>query len=201
MKRHIKIFLLVALLLPMALPSCKEKLKIKSLTELLRDEKKNISRFIKENNIRVQEVDDRHDSFTPGIFYKFSNGVYMEVIDRGTEMAVPEKTKVIVRFKGYFFLDKKDAAFDNISKGFYQNTEILYVNREERGTIHYVLIPPAPGVSLNDLMCEGLAFPLSKVGNGARIRLIVPFDKGSNMAYRRGMTMYCEEVRYEFIKP
>ena len=49
-------------------------------------------------------------------------------------------------------------------------------------------------------MCEGLAFPMSLLGDGAKVRLIIPFTIGAEINYNRGSTMYCREVRYEFTR-
>ena len=50
-------------------------------------------------------------------------------------------------------------------------------------------------------MCEGLAFPMSLLGDGARVRLIIPFLLGPEVAYNTGTPMYCQEAQYEFSKP
>lgn len=82
----------------------------------------------------------------------------------------------------------------------FQDTEFIYVDRYSRGALHFILIKSAPGYSLNALMCEGLAFPMSLLGDGAKVRLIIPFTIGAEINYNRGSTMYCREVRYEFTR-
>ncbi len=202
MKKIIFVVLLVTSMLPEVgiLTSCKKKDSVKSLTQMVRDEKKFISSYIATHNLFVQEITEGQTDFTPNVFYKFSNGVYMNVLDKGGQLPTPEKTKVILRFKGHFFNPNPINVFDNLSKGHYQDTEILYVDRYNRGALHYELINPAPGESLNELVCEGIAFPLSIVGDGARVQLIIPFLVGPEKAYKVGYPMFCEEVRYEFIR-
>lgn len=181
------------------LTSCNKNKNIRSLTEMLNDEKKWVSQFIAQKQFQVADGWDGQNEFDPHTFYKFNNGLYIQVLDAGKEKPIAEKTRIKVRFKGYFFNPDSINGFDNLSKGNYQNTEFLYVNRYVRGAVHYVLLPSAMGNTLNDVMCEGVAFPMSLLGNGARVRLIVPFLIGPEVAYNLGYPMYCEEVRYEFI--
>lgn len=179
--------------------SCNKKREIKSLTEMLRDEEKWIKAFKTRQNIQEAKGEEGQTHFDPNVFYKYENGLYMQVLDKGGERPVAEKTHIKTRFKGYFFNPDSIQGFDNLSKGHYQNTEFLYVNRYMRGALHYVLLTSAMGNTLNEIMCEGLAFPMSLLGNGARVRLIVPFLIGPEMSYNLGYPMYCLEVRYEFI--
>lgn len=201
--RTIRCTLLAALCLCLAagaLGSCKEKQHVKSLTEMLRDEEKLIKNFIAEHQINVVKGEEEQKEFDPDTWYKFPNGVYMQVIDSGQEAAVPGKTRVMLRMKGYFLGDAIAKPFDNLSKGYQQTTEFIYVNTRDRtGAVHYQLIKEQLGYSLDELMCEGLAYPLTMVGNGAKVRLLIPFLTGPNVAYNSGSPMYCEEVRYQFI--
>ena len=83
-----------------ALTSCRDKQHIKSLSEMLRDEKKMIDNFIEEQEMNVQEGVEEQREFDPNVWYKFPNGVYMQVIDKGGELAKPERTRVMLRMKG-----------------------------------------------------------------------------------------------------
>ena len=74
-----------------ALTSCRDKQHIKSLSEMLRDEKKMIDNFIEEQGMNVQEGVEEQREFDPNVWYKFPNGVYMQVIDKGViEPITPE---------------------------------------------------------------------------------------------------------------
>ncbi|MBB6276282.1 DUF4827 family protein [Porphyromonas circumdentaria] len=200
MKRTFPILFFVSILFAPLLLSCKKEKEIKSLTELLREEEKAIDNFIRSNGITVEEAREGQQEFKPDVYYKFRNNLYMCVLDKGGELAIPEKTRVNVRMRGYMFKEKKEFSFDNLSNGGYQDTEFLYVDRYNRGALHFIKLPSAPSSSLNSLMCEGLAFPMSLLGNGAKVRLIIPFSIGPEMNYEAGISMFCEEVRYEFSK-
>ena len=143
-----------------ALTSCRDKQHIKSLSEMLRDEKKMIDNFIEEQGMRV-----------------------------------------MLRMIGRFIAPDYKHTFDNLSKGYQQSTEFIYINSRDRtGSVHYKLIQEQYGHSIDALMCEGVAYPLTMVGNGARIRLLVPFLLGPNVAYNAGAPRYCEEVWYQFVE-
>ncbi len=182
------------------LSSCQKEKEIKSLTELLREEETAIANFIQSNNFTIENGVEGQKEFKSDVFYKFGNGVYICVIDKGEELATPEKTRVNVRMKGYMFRSERELAFDNLSNGGFQDLEFLYVDRYNRGALHFVKLPSAPGSTISSLMCEGVAFPMSLVGNGAKVRLIIPFSVGPEMNYETGVSMYCQEVRYEFSK-
>ena len=168
--------------------ACSKTKDIKSLSQMLKEEEIAISKLINKENITVRN-------------YKFSNGLYMEVLEAGGEHPVAEKTRVNVRFEGYIFnKDSIQQNFNNLSIPGFQDTEFIYVDRYSRGALHFILIKSAPGYSLNALMCEGLAFPMSLLGDGAKVRLIIPFTIGAEINYNRGSTMYCREVRYEFTR-
>ncbi len=165
---------------------------------MIKAEEKNIQRFIAENGLKVKEGWDGQTTFDKDVYYHYSNGVYMKVIDQGGKKAEAGKTTVLVRFRGKLFSDKDILSFDNLSKADYQDTEFRYIDEYMQGALHFQLLPASPGENLNGLMCEGVAFPLTMVGDGARVSLIVPFLRGPELAYSAGATVYFEEVLYQF---
>ena len=182
------------------LTSCRDRQHIKSLSEMLRDEEKMIKGFIQEQQMNVQEGSEDQRTFDPAVWYKFPNGVYMQVLNKGTDLAKPDRTRVMLRMKGRFIAPDYNKSFDNLSKGYQQSTEFIYINSRDRsGSIHYKLIQEQFGHSVDGLMCEGIAYPLTLVGNGAKVRLLIPFLLGPNIAYNAGAPMYCEEVWYQFV--
>lgn len=192
------LLLVVAVLLA---SSCDERTKnMRSLSRMLSDEKKNIERFIGEKGFKVEKGVADQTVFEEGIYYHFDNNLYLRVIEKGTTRPEAGKTRIVVRFKGFMFGEKTTVEFDNLSIGGFQDTEFLYIEHYDRGAIHFKLMPPAPGKNLNAYMCEGIAFPMSLLGDGAKVSLIIPFLIGPDRASQQGTTMYCEEVRYQFFQ-
>lgn len=83
--------------------ACSKTKDIKSLSQMLKEEEIAISKLINKENITVRNYAEGQTSFDKGIYYKFSNGLYMEVLEVGGERPVAEKTRVNVRFEGYIF--------------------------------------------------------------------------------------------------
>ncbi|MDO4673280.1 DUF4827 family protein [Falsiporphyromonas endometrii] len=184
------------------LTSCDKK-SIRSVSRMKKDERKIIAQFIDENNIKVKTASDKQTEFDPNIMYIMPNGLYMQVLDKGNEeRAVENKTHIYIRLKGEV-LDPKAPAnrkldFNSLSSGKYQPIEFIYRNYYQQGEIHFELINPDPGYNLTQYMCEGLAYPMSLLGNHARAKLIIPFVIGPDFLYESGNPVYVEEVEYTF---
>ncbi|SUB89635.1 Uncharacterised protein [Porphyromonas macacae] len=201
-KRTFISLLSMILLVGITFSSCRDS-KYKSLSELKRDQKKAIERFIKEKKISVVELGDTKlpDPYNKDVYYKFPNGLYMKIIDPGKTKPEVDKTHVFLKFAGQLFLDKVYLEFNSIANPRYQPTEFIYRNYYLAGEIHYSLVQLGiPGYSLDELMCEGLAYPMAHLGEGARVSLIVPFTLGSSTYYKMGYPMYIEEAYYTFKK-
>ena len=110
------------------LTSCRDRQHIKSLSEMLRDEEKMIKGFIQEQQMNVQEGSEDQRTFDPAVWYKFPNGVYMQVLNKGTDLAKPDRTRVMLRMKGRFIAPDYNKSFDNLSKGYQQSTEFISVS-------------------------------------------------------------------------
>ena len=50
----------------------------------------------------------------------------------------------------------------------------------------------------DNLLCEGVAFPMSALGNGAVVELIVPFELGPSQNYTAGNSIYVQRASYVF---
>lgn len=187
--------------------SCKED-KIKSLTELKKEQATAIKTLINRKSIRVVEAQDNvlPDPIDPNVYYKFSNGLYMRVLDRGLVgkegyKAVINETKVFVEFKGYTFTQAKReiSQFDILGDPSYPPVEFLYTYAYQYGETHYTPLPQtSPVANLDHFMCQGLAYPMSLLGNGARVSLIIPFELGPSTFYASGISTFVEEAQYRF---
>ena len=60
--------------------ACSKTKDIKSLSQMLKEEEIAISKLINKENITVRNYAEGQTSFDKGIYYKFSNGLYMEVL-------------------------------------------------------------------------------------------------------------------------
>ena len=185
------------------LGSCK-KSNVKPLSQLKKEQRRAIDRLITKEKFQVIS---RNDELLPtpidqNVFYKLSNGLYMRVLDKGSgEKAVADKTRVLVRLTGRMFNDSRDTVytFNSIANPSFDELKFLYVSYYNVGTEHYRAIGSNSfSNSLDQLLCEGVAFPASLLGNGARVQLIIPFELGPTATYTQGNSIYVEEAQYTY---
>ena len=197
------LFALLLLVTFALLGTCK-KSNVKPLYQLKKEQRRAIDRLITKEKFQVIS---RNDELLPtpivqNVFYKLSNGLYMRVLDKGSdEKAVAEKTRVLVRMKGRMFNDSRDTVytFNSIANPSFDELKFLYVPYYNVGTEHYRAIGSNSfSNSLDQLLCEGVAFPASLLGNGARVQLIIPFELGPTATYTQGNSIYVEEAQYTY---
>lgn len=200
-----RFLLLVALLVPMLLlGSCRRDRTVKPLSQLKREQRQAIDRLVRTEGLRVIERNSETLPENPDtkVFYHLSNGVYLRVIQRGGQRPVADQTIVSVSLRGYYFNKdvSRGATFDNLSDPSYSPLEFRYISRYSvEGTIHYDPIA-SQGTFRNysSLLCEGIAFPMSVLGDGAEVELIVPFEVGPSNNYTDGNSLRIERAIYQF---
>lgn len=172
--------------------------KTKSYTEHLKDERKAIERLIDREGFKILKDYPSDGVFRENEFVKLDNGVYLNVIDSGNgERAVLGQTKVICRFEANGFLDS--------------DTTYLMINNLTYGPGYYgyptefvfgynVYSGEQRGYYPDEFVCEGLATGLYHVGDGALVRLIVPFKRMSNYYQSNYVPIYFSKVKYTFQK-
>lgn len=173
--------------------------KTKSYTEHLKDERKAIDRLIDREGIRVLKNYPADGVFQENEFVKLDNDVYINVIDSGNgERAVLGKTKVLCRFIANDIIqtDTTTLLVDNLSS-LYNNrwgfpTEFVFGYNVYSGS-NYQYAP-------DGFVGEGLATGLYHVGDGAIVKLIVPFKRMSNTYQSNYIPIYFSKVRYTFEK-
>lgn len=205
----IKRYCLALLLAPLALASCKDD-DIKTLTELKSEQTTAITTLIKEQKMRVVELDEPvlPSKLDANVYYKLPNGLYLRVLDAGKVSEsgykpIVNETKVFVEFKGHAFnkASKRFNAFDMIANPAYPPVEFLYTYLYQYGETHYTLLAQtAPVANYDFLMCQGMAYPMALLGDGARVSLIIPFELGPSSFYAKGISTFVKEAQYTFRK-
>jgi len=194
--------LVLLLILPLLFGSCK-KSDIKPLSQLKKEQRRAIDRLISTEGFRVINRDNEllPEEIDKSVFYRLSNGLYMRVLDAGDQKAkaVAEKTRVLVQMKGRVFNESKGVryTFNSLNNPSYGELKFLYVSYYNVGAEHYRAISSGGfSDSLDQLLCEGVAFPASLLGSGARVQLIIPFELGPTASYTEGNSIFVEEARY-----
>ncbi|MDR0542180.1 MAG: DUF4827 domain-containing protein [Dysgonamonadaceae bacterium] len=160
-------FILSVILLGLINLSCDNS---KSMQEYIREEKKSIERYISAKGIVVLDEYPKDSLFGENQYFKTSEGLYMHVVDRGNPARrVESYNEVLVRFDYFVYVKSYvSGATDSI-------------------VLNYLYLPIAfrygiPGSYSNDpagLACNGFAIPLSYVGEGAVVDLIIPSELGN----------------------
>lgn len=194
MKKGFNILMILCVALLVA--SCD---KTKSYTEHLKDERKAIDRLIDHEGFKILKNYPSDGVFKENEFVKLDNDVYLNVIDSGNgNRAVLGQTKVFCRFEAYGILDSDTAYLmaNNLTYGpsyvYGYPTEFVFGYNVYSG--EYVNYFP------DQFVGEGLATPLYHVGEGAVVRLIVPFKRMGNTFQSQYFPVYFKKVRYTFEK-
>lgn len=186
-----KIFPLFCLIVGLAIftGSCS---KSDSYAERLKQEKKSINRFIADNKIVVLDLYPANSKFAENEFYRDPNtGVYVNVVDTGNgKRVIPEKrSEVYMRFSDTHILSDT-TKFSNDESN---NAPLSFI---------YGVAATYMGTSSSDyytqyFMSSALVAPLSHVGEGGVVRLIVPFTQGSYyQMYTNRVPFYYGKVKY-----
>ena len=139
------------------------------MQEYIREEKKAIERYILMQHIEVLNEYPKDSIFEENQYYKTSEGLYMNVVDPGnTSRRIQTYGEVLVRFDYLYYIKSYVSG----------NTDSIVLNYA------YLPISFRYGVSystdLVGLACAGFAIPLTYVGEGAVVNLIIPSELGNS---------------------
>lgn len=179
--------------------------KGRSYTDMLKAENKAIDRLITKNGFEILKEFPADTVFKENQFVKLENGVYLNIIDRGTaQRAVSGETNILYRCIVSYPMD---------SAYVYQNSVYLinaYKTKDGRsvnygpnsnGTDPYEMLYQDPDLYYSisgNFASEGLMTPLKYVGDGAKVKLIVPFKRGISNDNNNGEPAYYEILQYTF---
>ena len=165
--------------------------KTKSYTDMLKDEKKAIERLIDENDFKILKDFPKDSVFKENEFVLLDNGVYMNIIDKGTsERAVLNKTKMLYRCKLHYFIEVDTLVYENYGPHSNGTSPLPFTYGEYSSNNPY-------DFSYN-WVSEGLQVPLQYVGDRALVKLIVPFKRGTYYDQGKGLPVYYEIIEYIF---
>ena len=185
-------YILMIMCVALVVVSCD---KTKSYTEYLKAERKAIDRLIDDKGFKILKHYPSDGVFEENEFVKLDNDVYLNVIDSGNgEKAVLGQTKVLTRFDAYLILDTAKRANNLIYGQSYYGypTEFIYGYNVYSGK-NYDYAP-------DYFVGEGLATALEYVGDGATVRLIVPFKRMSSTFQSSYDPVFFNKVKYTFEK-
>ena len=173
--------------------------KTRSYTDMLKDEEKAIDRLIDSLDIEVLKDFPDDSIFAENQFVKMDNGVYMNIIDRGEGRATLYSTRIMYRCNAYYFLNYFQLCI-NSNYGPNSNGTVPYPANGAQ-TVPFIY---GEGTTNNQAdpkyiyVSEGIQTPLQYVGHHGRVKLIVPFDKGTYQDQGYYYPVYYEVLEYLF---
>ena len=155
--------------------------KTKSYTDMLKDEKKAIERFIDDKGLEILDDFPADSVFKENQFVLLDNGVYLNIID---------KAKMLYRCKMSYFMDSTIVAIENYGPHSNGTSPIAFTYGDYSKNSPYD--PSYYYVS------EGMQEPLKYVGDRAKVKMIVPFKRGAYNDQSNGQPVYYEILEYIF---
>ncbi|WP_300698497.1 DUF4827 domain-containing protein [Bacteroides sp.] len=203
--KKLTLFLLVLFALGLGFQACDNT---KTYAEMLEEEKDGIKAFIKDSNIVVISqsqfyAQDSTTDVSKNEYVQLASGVYMQIVDKGYkndkgELINPNDTVksndiVLVRFSEFDILQKRLSlsnlnAAETVDAFLYTVTSSSIAGLFKQGYMLSVYGSQVPA---------GWLVPLSYVGNGARVKLIVPSKMGQSTAMQQVWPYYYYIQKYQ----
>ncbi|NDV66968.1 DUF4827 domain-containing protein [Bacteroides sp. 224] len=188
------LFLFFSLLaLGAAFQACSDS---KTYAEMLEDERNAINKFIREHNINIISQEEfEKDTITDvskNEYVLLSNGVYMQIVDRGTGDTLKSRDEVLVRFIEYDIMESDttyasnynvDSSVDAFFYTFNSSTSYGQFATDTSGGIEsrlawfYYNYYNISASNLSSVPAGWLA-PLRYIKDRAHVKLIVPSKMG-----------------------
>ena len=122
---------------------------------------------------------------------KLESGVYLNIIDKGTDdRAEQYKTKILYRCKIHYLLQGDSLVYSNYGPHSNGTEPIAFTYGDYSSSM--MTNPSYYWVS------EGLQEPLEYVGHRGRVKIIVPFKRGSYADQSSGNPLFYEVLEYIF---
>ena len=190
-KMKTKIFIAMLLGMSICLSSC-DKDRI-SYPKMKKEQRKAIDQFISSQGIEVLHKYPANGVFGEKQFYLTDEGVYIHVVDSGNgHRAQFRKTEVLMRFSGRTFFKQDTTRFEFFANRWepfeftYGRADMVQHQHSKARDAYYYFFS------------TGLETALKYVGDRSTVRMIVPFDVGSEDQLNRGNPLYYDKVTFRF---
>lgn len=178
------------------LATCLLACKSETYTDKLNDEKKAIDKFIQDNKIDVVYEFPKDGVFKDNVFFKDRDtGVYIHVIDPGNDERPTKSpiTEITMRHDTVYNLLNNEVAGNPNWEAYYGisfdfGNSATYTHTSSDGSQYYYFLS------------QGCVLPFEhNLGNGAEVKLIIPFESGSLFQQAGYKPLYYSRVKYTFI--
>lgn len=181
MKKIISLFLL-SLTCGLVFQACNDS---ETYAEMLEEEKDAINKFIRKHGIKVItaeefEKNDNETDTATNEYVQFSNGVYMQIVDKGTGLdSIRTRDVITVRFVEYDILTEDTTLANYTYPQMLDVFDYTVSGTTAYGQFRQGLLYEAYSTTK---VPEGWLVPLQFVKSGARVKLIVPSKVGHDTA-------------------
>ncbi|WP_321479167.1 DUF4827 domain-containing protein [uncultured Bacteroides sp.] len=170
----------------------------KTYADMLSDEKKAVSEYIKDNNIKVISQDEfEKDTITnvdENEYVGFSNGVYMQIVNRGEGDTVKTRDQILVRFMEYDIMQKDTTIVSNYNA----DNWVDVFNYTSTGTsVSGTFIDGSMSQYYGPNVPSGWLIPLKYIKNNAHVKLIVPSKMGHTNASRYVYPYFYDILKFQ----
>lgn len=166
--------------------------KTKSYTDMLKDQEKAIAKLERDSGYVFLSEFPKDSIFKWNEFVELENGVYLNIIDKGTkERAVLGETDISTRFIVRLFMGTDTFTVDLLGPNSNGTYPVKFKYGDNQGLESY---------TYNTFLCAGLQSALEYVGDSSRVKLIVPFKQASTDFQSSGTPLFYQEVKFTFIK-
>ncbi|MDL2255765.1 DUF4827 domain-containing protein [Parabacteroides sp. OttesenSCG-928-K15] len=169
----------------------------KSFTDMLNAEKKAIKDLIADNDFVILKDYPKDGKFASNEFYKREDDIYIQVVDSGNGERAEFRQTILARFTANrFSLDSTEyqTRLSNYNVGGTYPVEFFYGYT----TVNSQKAPSSYQSALESLMSEGMTVGLEYVGNGGKVKMIIPFKRGSEYDMNYGYPVFFEILEYKF---
>ncbi|MDR2498440.1 MAG: DUF4827 domain-containing protein [Tannerellaceae bacterium] len=187
----IKVFYMAALLIAIiAASSCQSN---RSFANMQKEQNRAISRLMADSGYVLLKEYPADGVFQPNEFYKFDNGVYMNVIDSGNgRRAIAGVTSILCRGIGRGLVVYDTLVMENLSNSSPYPFPILYIYGSSTA------VSAAYDEFTSYVFSQALFKPMEHVGDSSTVKLIIPFEQSSSYLRSIGEAFYFHKLRYVF---
>lgn len=199
MKKNI--WIIPLLLFALVSTGCQKK-RI-SYTDMIKRENKEIKEFMdKQGFVQLKSFPNRE--LASNEFVEITDGVWLNIIDKGGEKAVHAVTPMSVRFSFTSIGDRLEdrMVYSNYGSKSAGESPLTFVYRNDLDSDYNIKIDPAPNstageIKMSQFACNALMLPLEHVGIGGKVRLITSFREGPGFTSKEGIALYYEMIEYQ----
>jgi hypothetical protein len=165
----------------------------KSYANMQKEQKTAIAKLFADSGYIELKEYPSNGVFASNEFYKFDNGVYMNIVDSGNgKRPVSGVTSVLCRGMGRGLVVYDTLLMENVSNSSAYPFPIVYIYGSSTA------VSASYDDFTNYVFSKALFQPMEYAGDSAVVKLIIPFEVSSSYLKSLGEPFYFHRLRYVF---